>query len=27
LIHSNLQGRDFALICGLFGSAGSAGCE
>jgi hypothetical protein len=27
LIHSNLQGRDFALICGLFGSAGSARCE
>ena len=27
LIHSNLQGRDFALICGLFGSAGSAECE
>ena len=24
LIHSNLQVRDFALICGLFGSAG---CE
>jgi len=29
LIHSNLKGRDFALIWwnGLFGSAGSAGCE